>query len=322
MERGLRQSCPLSQLLFYLVPEALPNLLNQFHYAGWLSGIAILGLTDRMTVLQFVDDNILFLNNTKDISSRIQSCLTIFSILTGFKINLGKNTTIGVGRNLATAHQITSDLRRRVDNFPLVYLGILFCGWAIDCSSWELVVDMFRAQLSQWKCWYLSMEGRLILLKFVLCSLSIYSLSVKVLLMRVQNNLQSFMSRFLWGRTDERRKLHLVDWKTMALPCENGGLGVMDLANMNAALLAKRVYRYANNRDHLWRRVVCAKSGLDQGRMLLVINQVSRRSVLFNLLGIIMGRNNQVSNLINSSFRVLIGNGVNVNIWNDNWMGQ
>lgn len=97
MERGLRQGYPLSALLFNLVVEALPRFLIQFQSAGWLSGVAIPGLRNEMLVLQFVDDTILFLNNTEGLLLRIQSCLLFFPMMTGFKINLSKSSIIEVG---------------------------------------------------------------------------------------------------------------------------------------------------------------------------------------------------------------------------------
>lgn len=51
MERGLRQRCSLSPLLFKLVVEALPTLVYQFEDNRWLKGMCILGVRERTTVL-------------------------------------------------------------------------------------------------------------------------------------------------------------------------------------------------------------------------------------------------------------------------------
>lgn len=101
------QGYPLSQLLLNLVAKSLPRLLlNQFQYAGCLSGIAIVGLVDRMKILQFADDTILFLNNTVGLCSRIHNYLTIFSLLTGLKINLSKSSIIIVGCEFVASIEI------------------------------------------------------------------------------------------------------------------------------------------------------------------------------------------------------------------------
>jgi hypothetical protein len=43
----------------------------------------------------------------------------------------------------------------------------------------------------------------------------------------------------LWQGGHNSRKYHLVDWDTVCLPKDQGGLGVLDLRVMNICLLAK-----------------------------------------------------------------------------------
>lgn len=50
------------------------------------------------------------------------------------------------------------------------------------------------------------------------------------------------------------------------------------------ALIVKWIYRYANELDSLWRRVVNAKSGVDSNSMLHPVNSSGRKSLLFNLI--------------------------------------
>lgn len=78
IERSRIQGYPLSPLLFNLVAETLPTLINQCQSQGWFHRIPIPGLLDRIIVLQFADDIILFLNHTNGLSSRIQCYLTIY----------------------------------------------------------------------------------------------------------------------------------------------------------------------------------------------------------------------------------------------------
>lgn len=113
------------------------------------------------------------------------------------------------------------------------------------------VIDDFRSKLSIWKVGHLSLGGRLTLIKAVLSSIPIYPLSVMLLPVRIMNTMHGIMRRFLWGETDDHRKLHLVIWDSITKPFRIGGLGVPDHGEMNAALLVKWIYRYSNKNDRL-----------------------------------------------------------------------
>lgn len=169
------------------------------------------------------------------------------------------------------AAQIASDLGCQVDNFPFV-LGILLGGRILDCSGWDPIMDLFMGRLSHWKCRHISIEGRLTFINFVLCSISVYSLSVRVLHVSVQNSLHSIMNIFFWGGGKgmyERRKLYFVNWQTVTRQCDRGGLWISNISSLNTTLIAKWIYRYANDRNHIWRKIALAKSGSDPNIMLL-----------------------------------------------------
>lgn len=88
IERVLGQGCPLSPLFFNLVGEAFLILVKQYQEKRWLEGISIPSLSERILVLQFIDDTILVLRTTNMISLNVQNCLTIFSLMFGLRINL------------------------------------------------------------------------------------------------------------------------------------------------------------------------------------------------------------------------------------------
>ena len=65
----------------------------------------------------------------------------------------------------------------RTGTIPFVYLGLPIGGDARKLSFWKHVIDRIIARLSVWNNKFLSFDVRLILLKFVLSSLSIYFFS-------------------------------------------------------------------------------------------------------------------------------------------------
>jgi hypothetical protein len=43
----------------------------------------------------------------------------------------------------------------------------------------------------------------------------------------------------MWHELDDKKKHHLINWQTVCLPKDCGGLGVLDLETMNIILLCK-----------------------------------------------------------------------------------
>ena len=65
---------------------------------------------------------------------------------------------------------------------------------------------------------------------------------------------------FLWGVLGDEFKYHLVSWRNVCEPLQNGGLGVRNLVLFNQALLGNWLWRYVE-REALWRRVIDTKCG-------------------------------------------------------------
>lgn len=89
---------------------------------------------------------------------------------------------------------------------------------------------------------------------------------------------------------------------------DRGGLEIADLVDMRVTLLVKWIYHCGNDRDRLWRRVVCAKSGLDLNSLALTFNRSSRRSTLTNTISSFLDKNERACVIFQGGFRHLIGN--------------
>lgn len=64
---------------------------------------------------------------------------------------------------------------------------------------------------------------------------------------------------FLWGTTDEKRKIHLVGWNKLIKSKEEGGLGIQASRGKNIALLAKLNWRMFQEKEVLWAKVILNK---------------------------------------------------------------
>lgn len=91
VERGLRQGCPLSPLLFLLVMEGLSGLILQERIVGWLLGLKI---TDQciLSHLPFVDDVLIFISSGIWDLNTFYDIMQLFCTTTGMETNRTKST--------------------------------------------------------------------------------------------------------------------------------------------------------------------------------------------------------------------------------------
>ena len=130
---------------------------------------------------------------------------------------------------------------------------------------WDSIKDRFRRRLTTGKRQYISKGGRITLIRSTLSSLPVYFLSLFRMPKIVCSRLEKIQRDFLWGGGNLERKPHLVNWKTVCHEKSCWGLGVRSLSKMNIALFCKWCWRFANERDSLWRLVISTKFGEGDG---------------------------------------------------------
>jgi hypothetical protein len=75
-----------------------------------------------------------------------------------------------------------------------------------------------------------------------------------------------FKLSFLGG-SEDHRKITWVDWNSVCLSKEVGGLGVRSLREFNYALLGKWCWRLLADRNSLWFRVMAARYGVEGSQL-------------------------------------------------------
>lgn len=73
--------------------------------------------------------------------------------------------------------------------------------------------------------------------------------------------LEQWIWRFLWNQHVEKGVMHLINWKKVTQPKQNGGLGVRLLRETNLALLAKLKLRFLKQKDEFWGKLLQGKYG-------------------------------------------------------------
>ncbi|XP_058766322.1 uncharacterized mitochondrial protein AtMg00310-like [Vicia villosa] len=120
---------------------------------------------------------------------------------------------------------------------------------------------MIKNRLEGWTNRFLNLGGRITLLKSVLSSLAIFTLSLYNIPKKVAKKITSIQSKFLWGGVEERRRIHWVKWEDVTLPLNKGGLGVKNIVLFNLALLNKWRWRIIQRQESLWFKVLNSRYG-------------------------------------------------------------
>lgn len=123
-------------------------------------------------------------------------------------------------------------------------------------------MDKIHKRLVGWNGSYLSKEGKLVLIKSVLASLPTYFLSLFEIPTSVEKRIECLQRDFLWRKSKDGNRLHLVSWNEVCKPKHLGGLGINRIRETNRALLSKWLWRFSQDGDSLWRQVIANKYGV------------------------------------------------------------
>ena len=170
-------------------------------------------------------------------------------------------------------------------------------------------------RLALWKRQYLSKDERQILIKSTLSSLPIYFMSLFVIPIRVATRLEKIQRDFLWGGGGLVNKPHLVKWSIVCMEKQKGGFGFRSLSLFNKALLGKWSWRFAKERDPLWKRVIIGKYGVQEATW--CTKEVRGRFGVGVWKAIRNGWD-----VFKANTRLKVGSGIRVKFWGDRWCGE
>jgi hypothetical protein len=138
-----------------------------------------------------------------------------------------------------------------------VYLGVPLL--ANKQEYFSLLLDRIYVRLNGWKAGLLSQTSKVVLIKALIESLLVYTMSSTFLPKGLIKQITKLIRGFFWNKNGSGRYLALVGWDKITLPKFKGGLGIIDLDCLNEALILKIVWKLAQQSDYLWAQVLTAK---------------------------------------------------------------
>ena len=132
---------------------------------------------------------------------------------------------------------------------------------------------------------------------------------------QVRLRLEQIQRGFLWGGGNLEKKPHLVKWSTVCSDRKMGGLGIKNLAILNKALLCKWIWRFANERESLWRNVIRWKFGEERGGWCSTNSRDAYGSGVWKEI-------RKEWDIVSAFAAFSLGNGRRLRFWKDAWSGE
>ena len=256
--QGLRQGDPLSPILFDLAVDGLAILIDRAKNLGFVNGVSSEYVEGGLAILQYADDTLFFLEDDVRSAQNLKFILCVFEQMSGLKINFDKSELYCFGEAEDRKMQYEMIFSCVSGQLPMKYLGIPIDKKRIMNKDWNKAEEKMEGKLGCWQGKLLAIGGRVELIKSSLTSIPLYMMSFYSLPVGVRKKFDFFQSRFLWGEDQGIRKYHLVNWDTVCLPKDYGGLGILDLKHMNVALLGKWLWKLETEQG-LWQDLLRKK---------------------------------------------------------------
>ncbi|XP_022014254.1 uncharacterized protein LOC110913739 [Helianthus annuus] len=191
-----------------MVMEALSGIIKKACSIGTFLGVGLPKEGPVLSHLLYADDAMVMGEWSESNFTCLRRMLRIFHMCSSLRINIHKSTLYGVGVDREAVDGMASGLGCRSGDTPFNYLGIQVGANMTRINNWDPVVKVFKTRLSRWKSKTLSIGGRLTLIKSVLQSLPSYYFSLFKALVGVVNVLEGLIRRFLWGGSEDVKKVH------------------------------------------------------------------------------------------------------------------
>jgi hypothetical protein len=174
---------------------------------GQIGGLLPHLVEGGISILQYADDTILFMEHDIVKALNMKLILCIFEQLSGLKINFHKSEIFCFGKAKDIEQQYMQIFGCEAGALPFKYLGIPIHHRTLRNAEWNPVESRFASKLGCWRSKMLSYGDRLVLINSVLTSLSMFMLSFMEIPVGVRKRLDYYRSNFFWQSDEKKEKI-------------------------------------------------------------------------------------------------------------------
>ena len=241
--------------------------------------------------------------------TNIRETLDSFCDLSGLKVNLRKSKVFfSPNVDLDQRSELSEVLGFSSTPNLGKYLGFPLKHSGATSQDFNFVIERVQNKLQGWKSKLLSKAGRVVLSQAVISATQAYVMQGCILPQRVLSSIDKINRNFVWGSTNEVKRMHMVSWKKITKPKARGGLGVHDAKGRNVSLAAKLCWRMDQSTNAKWAEVLRKKYQV----------RLDRKSKAHFRVWTAVLKGKEVCN---KGSKWTIGSNSSLSFWFDKWMG-
>ena len=241
LQRGVRQGCPLSGILFVLGIELFARALKN---KSSIKGIEVNG--HEIKSAQYADDTTIFVRDRESVLELL-SLLEEFSSLSGLEINTSKTEALWLGQ---WKNNQETPFGFKWPKDPILSLGVYFSHNHTDADelNFDAKIRELEKSLQKWQRRRLTLYGKINIVKTLGLSKLIFNASVLYTPHNYIEKINKIIFNFIWDGKPPKIKR-----KTIISEKKDGGLKMRDFKIMEKAVKIAWINRIQNQSHASWK---------------------------------------------------------------------
>lgn len=170
------------------------------------------------------------------------------------RVNFHKSEIVAMNLSEELAHDIFHLFAFPLGSFPIKYLGVPAHYNNLRREDIQPLVDKLLRRIAGWRGKLLSYAAKVVLIRACLTSIPIYLTSFIKFPKWAIKMLNTHLANCLWNDSADSNKIHLVNWDSISMLKDFGGLGIPNLRDLNICLLASWIKRYNIDNHKMWKQ--------------------------------------------------------------------